>query len=206
MEDSSGVKAVSFTVYNEEDGQANAVSLGAAAGAGSAWSQQFSLSSFGYKAGKYTIEVWAMDTLGNTSMIGGTELTVKDPSKVTDTDKAEAFIQAAMSQLGKTYVLGGKGPNVFDCSGLVYYALKTSGYQINYMTSAQWARSSYQRVNSMSELQRGDVICFKGHVGIYLGNGLMVNASASNGSVIISTNIMSSAYWQANFLCGRRVF
>lgn len=206
VSDASGVKAVSFTVYNEADGETGGVSLGAAAGQDGSWSREFSLSSFGNKAGKYKIEVWAMDMLGNVSLAGSTELVVRDPSKVTDTDGAEAFISAAMAQLGKTYVLGGKGPNVFDCSGLVYYALKASGNGIPYMTSAQWALSSYQRVNSMADLKRGDIICFKGHVGIYLGNGSMINASYSHRSVIISTNILSSSYWKENFLCGRRLF
>jgi cell wall-associated NlpC family hydrolase len=206
VSDTSGVKAVSFTIFNEADGENGAVSLGAVQGTDSSWSQKFSLSSFESKSGKYTIEVWAMDMLGNVSKIGSTELVVKDPTKVTDTSKAEALIQAAMSELGKTYVLGGKGATVFDCSGLVYYALKSSGNPISYMTSAQWALSSYQRVNSMSDLQRGDIICFKGHVGIYLGNGSMINASSSHGSVIISNNILTNAYWQANFLCARRLF
>lgn len=204
VSDVLGVKTVSFTAYNEADGETGAVSLGALKAQDGSWSRTFSMSSFGNKAGKYKIEVWVMDMSGSVNIAGSTELTVRDPSKVTDTSKAEAFIRAAMAELGKTYVLGGKGPNVFDCSGLVYYALKTSGNGIPYMTSAKWALSSYQRINSMSDLQRGDVICFRGHVGIYLGNGSMI--SAVHKGVTISTNIMSDSYWKANFLCGRRLF
>ncbi len=116
----------------------------------------------------------------------------------------EAFVDAAEAQLGKKYVRGGKGPSVFDCSGLVYYALKSSGNGIPYMTSRLWAVSSYTRVNSMDELQRGDVVCFRGHVGIYLGNGAMIDASYSQGKVRITYNIQESSYWQRNFICGRR--
>ena len=58
----------------------------------------------------------------------------------------EAFIDAAMAQVGKPYVLGGKGPDSFDCSGFVYYALKQSGNGIGYMTSGGWASSGYTSV------------------------------------------------------------
>lgn len=127
------------------------------------------------------------------------------PNTPADPNKVEAFINAAMAQLGKSYVLGGKGPTIFDCSGLVYYALKTSGNGIGYMTSYGWADAGeYQRIGSMKDLQRGDVVCESGHVGIYLGDGTVVNASSSNGNVIVSQNIFDSKYWKDNFICGRR--
>ena len=43
------------------------------------------------------------------------------PSYTADPGSVEAFIAVAEAQLGKPYVLGGKGPNSFDCSGLIYY-------------------------------------------------------------------------------------
>lgn len=120
--------------------------------------------------------------------------------------RAEALIAAAREQLGKPYVLGGKGPDVFDCSGLVYYCLNQSGYDIDYMTSAGWAASSFETIENMSDLVRGDILCFKGHVGIYLGDGLMLDASSSQGKVRISSDIGKTAYWLNNFLYGKRVF
>lgn len=122
-----------------------------------------------------------------------------------DSGGVESFVNAALAQLGKTYVLGGKGPDVFDCSGLVYYALKASGNGISYMTSYGWADAGqYARIGSMSELRRGDVVCAKGHVGIYLGDGQIVHASSSNGKVVIASNVFSSSYWTGKFICGRR--
>jgi cell wall-associated NlpC family hydrolase len=59
----------------------------------------------------------------------------------------------------------------------------------------------------MSDLKAGDVISFKGHVGIYLGGGKMIDASSSQGQVrITSSNIQSSSYWTRNFVCGFRIF
>ncbi len=129
------------------------------------------------------------------------------PSESKANGSVEAFISAALDQLGKTYVLGGKGPDVFDCSGLVYYALKASGNGIPYMTSYGWADAGqYTKIESMNSLKRGDVVCETGHVGIYLGDGKIVNASSSNGKVIISESVFSSSYWTGKFICGRRVF
>jgi peptidoglycan hydrolase-like protein with peptidoglycan-binding domain len=131
----------------------------------------------------------------------------KSTTRIPNGSKASALVAFAQQQLGKPYVRGGKGPNSFDCSGLVYYALNNSGIgvHIGYMTSGGWAGSSYPRVNSISELRKGDIVCFRGHVGIYLGNGTMVDASSTQGKVRISSNLSSSSYWQRNFICGRRV-
>lgn len=128
------------------------------------------------------------------------------PPPASNPGNAEAFVQAALSLLGKPYVWGGKGPNNFDCSGFVYYALKISGNGIGYMTSAGWHGSGYTKISKMSDLQRGDVIDYRGHVGIYLGDGKMVDASSSEGKIRISSNIFTSSYWTSHFLEGRRVF
>ena len=126
------------------------------------------------------------------------------PVPAADPGSVEAFVSAALAQIGKTYVLGGKGPDVFDCSGLVYYALNASGNGVGYMTSGGWASSGYAQIGSMDALQRGDVICYRGHVGIYLGDGTMVDASSSQG--MVRTTSIWGSYWTTNFICGRRPF
>lgn len=118
-----------------------------------------------------------------------------------DPGNVEAFISAAMAQKGKKYVRGGKGPNSFDCSGFVYYALNQSGNKIGYMTSGGWATSGYTTIKSMGDLQRGDVICFTGHVGIYLGNNTMIDASSSKGQVVVRS---MGSWARSNFKCGKR--
>jgi len=121
------------------------------------------------------------------------------------------LIALAKEQLGKPYVLGAKGPNKFDCSGFVYWCLKNIGVSLSYMTAATWAgATAYTKVSSMNDLKSGDICCFsgsapgKGHVGIYLGNGTMIDASSSDGKVRISSPLKSSSYWRSHFICGRR--
>ena len=121
-----------------------------------------------------------------------------------DSGKVETFINYAQTLLGMPYVLGGKGPDKFDCSGFIYYALNQSGVKsIGYMTSGGWANSSFPTVPKDS-LQRGDILCFNGHVGIYLGGGKMLDASSNEGKIRITSNIWSNSYWNKNFKFGKR--
>lgn len=136
---------------------------------------------------------------GSSSSGGGSSSGGSAPAA--DPGNVEAFIDAALAQVGKPYVLGGKGPNSFDCSGFVYYALKQSGNGIGYMTSGGWASSGYTSV-SWDNLQRGDIVCVSGHVGIYLGGGQIVDASSSSGQIVVR----SMGSWFADrFICGKRV-
>ncbi|MEM5769914.1 MAG: peptidoglycan-binding protein, partial [Bacillota bacterium] len=109
---------------------------------------------------------------------------------------ADALVEYAKNFLGTKYVHGGKSPKGFDCSGFVYYCLNQVGYKIKYMTSAGWAKCDLPKVSSMSDLQKGDIVCFKGHVGIYMGDGNMIDASSNFGGIRICKNIMSSSYWK----------
>lgn len=139
---------------------------------------------------------------GSSGKTSGGSTAPADP----DPAAADKLIATAESLLGHKYRGGGKGPNVFDCSGFVYYCLNQTGYEISYMSSAGWAKCRLPRVTKMKDLKRGDVICFNKHVGIYMGDGKMIDASASNGKVVIRTNVMTSSYWKKNFICARRVF
>ncbi len=196
--DPSGVKAVTFVVYNTADGLFNQVEYNAANIGNGAWSRDIDLGNFDNKPGTYAINIWGRDDSGNKGLMGSVKVEIPTPAS----EKIESFISAASAQLGKQYVLGGKGPDVFDCSGLVYYALNAGGCTVNYMTSAEWAVSGYTVVGA-NELKRGDILCFKGHVGIYLGDDTMLEA---NGTVRIRQNLLESEYFANNFICGRRVF
>ena len=80
------------------------------------------------------------------------------------------------------------------------------------MTSRSWAATTkYPVVTKMSDLKRGDIIVYDGdtygHVGIYLGDGKMIDASSTEGKIrITSSNIMTNSYWKSHFIKGCRVF
>lgn len=117
----------------------------------------------------------------------------------------ERLISVAKSKLGSRYVYGAKGPTTFDCSGFVYWVLKNSGVRQSYMTSGGWAGNGrYKRISSMSSIRRGDIISYRGHVGIALGGNQMIDASSSQGKVRITS--ITSSYWTRNFICAYRIF
>ena len=119
----------------------------------------------------------------------------------------QKLISVAKSKLGYPYVLGGKGPNVFDCSGFVYWSLNNAGYSIKYMTSSTWGSlTTYTKISSMKDLRAGDIICFSGHVGISLGDDMMIDASSSDGVIRIAKNISKNSYWVSHFKHGCRIF
>jgi len=154
-------------------------------------------------------------TTGSSSSKPSTSSTVKPSSGGSITivgNGLEAFISAALSQEGKPYVLGDEGPNSYDCSGLVYYSLRSAGVSVGRRSAKNYAtESSWQTISSYNDLRRGDLLFFTnsggvgsiGHTGIYLGNGTFIHASSSRASVVIST---WSEWCRVNFQWGKRVF
>jgi len=89
----------------------------------------------------------------------------------------------AKQQLGKDYVLGGAGPNVWDCSGLTKVAYAQIGISIDagHSATTQWRNGvASGRMHPLSEAQPGDLIFWGGndasHVGISLGGDMMIAA------------------------------
>ncbi len=82
----------------------------------------------------------------------------------------------ALTRRGDMYVWGAAGPNTFDCSGLVMWAYAQVGISLPHYTGAQWQMGIHV---SRQDLQPGDLVFFYpdiGHVGLYIGDGLMVDA------------------------------
>ena len=82
----------------------------------------------------------------------------------------------ALSRRGSPYVWGAAGPHAFDCSGLVMWAYAQVGISLPHFTGDQWDMGIHVGRN---QLQPGDLVFFYpdiGHVGLYLGNDLMVDA------------------------------
>ena len=84
-----------------------------------------------------------------------------------------AVVAFALSQVGKRYVTGGEGGGGFDCSGLTKRAYARAGLYLPHSSGAQAARA--RRV-SRSQARPGDLVVGTGHVGIYMGRGMMVDA------------------------------
>jgi len=82
----------------------------------------------------------------------------------------------ALTRRGAPYVWGAAGPGAFDCSGLVMWAYAHVGISLPHFTGDQWNMGVHV---ARSQLQPGDLVFFYpdiGHVGLYIGNGLMVDA------------------------------
>ena len=85
-------------------------------------------------------------------------------------------LREAMSKIGDAYVWGAAGPTTFDCSGLVVWAYAQLGISLPHYTGDLWNSGVHV---SRSQLQPGDLVFFFadiGHVGIYVGNGFMLDA------------------------------
>ena len=85
-------------------------------------------------------------------------------------------LKFALTKLGDPYVWGAAGPSSFDCSGLVMWAYAQIGISLEHFTGDQWNEGQHI---SRSELEPGDLVFFYqdiGHVGLYYGDGLMIDA------------------------------
>lgn len=85
-------------------------------------------------------------------------------------------LQAALSRRGDPYVWGAAGPSAFDCSGLVVWAFAQEGIALPHYTGDLWNSGVHIPRN---DLEPGDLVFFFpdiSHVGIYIGDGLMVDA------------------------------
>lgn len=107
---------------------------------------------------------------------------------------AAVAVRYALAQVGKPYVYGAAGPDAFDCSGLTMAAWGAAGVSLQHNAAAQMGEGT---PISESQLQPGDLVFYysgPSHVGIYIGNGMIVNAeNPSTGVVIVPVNSMPYA-------------
>ena len=99
-----------------------------------------------------------------------------NPGGVGGGDRA-TVVQAALTQVGSSYVWGGAAPGGFDCSGLVMWAYQQAGISLPHSSQAQ--AQGGQPV-ALSDLQPGDVLTFysdASHSGIYVGDGMVIHSS-----------------------------
>lgn len=103
----------------------------------------------------------------------------------------QAIVNAAYSQQGVPYVWGGTSPGVgLDCSGLVQYCHRVAGISIGRTSGEQGGGGV-----AVSSPQPGDVVCYSGHVGIYIGGGQMIHAPEP-GDVVKIASVYGSPWYR----------
>ncbi len=129
-----------------------------------------------------------------------------DPRPPVSRQLAEELVDHAMQFEGYPYVYGGQSPSGFDCSGFVWYNYKQFGYSLNRTADRQYSNGTPVR---KSELLPGDLVFFTqngssiSHVGIYVGNNIMLHASTSSTGVILSD--LSSSYYLNHYYGAVRI-
>jgi cell wall-associated NlpC family hydrolase len=116
--------------------------------------------------------------------------TLSGPTSIAGSGVGVQAAKAAMKMLGKPYRYGAEGPGSFDCSGLTSWAFQQVGITLP-RSSSQQARVGTPV--SRDQLQPGDLVFFYkpvSHVGIYVGNNMMINAPQT-GDVVKYSNISS---------------
>lgn len=99
---------------------------------------------------------------------------------------ASVAVQWAYRELGKPYQWGAAGPDSFDCSGLTQYVWAKAGVYLDHYTGSQWNEGQHV---AQADLQPGDLVFFGSdlhHVGLYIGNGNMIEAPYTGAYVRIS--------------------
>ncbi|MBI6545649.1 MAG: C40 family peptidase [Cyanobacteria bacterium NC_groundwater_1444_Ag_S-0.65um_54_12] len=101
---------------------------------------------------------------------------------------ARELIDLALRFLGIPYLWGGASGWGIDCSGLTQLVFALIGIRLPRDSDQQLALArEHCYLSALSELLPADLVFFPGHVGIYLGNGAFLHASAANGYVTINT-------------------
>lgn len=109
-----------------------------------------------------------------------------DPNSVPASGRAAVAVRTALAQVGDSYVYGAAGPSAFDCSGLTMYAWGAAGVGLPHSSSAQFG--SGPRISAGS-LQPGDLVFYYSpisHVGMYIGNGMIVHAANPGTDVVVA--------------------
>jgi cell wall-associated NlpC family hydrolase len=105
--------------------------------------------------------------------------------------QARTVLSWAEEQLGKPYQWGAAGPGSFDCSGLTMVALAQAGIGVTHNANAQWGQTKAHPVPE-NQLAPGDLVFYAGsdgtlaapgHVGIYVGNGQIIDAPFTGAKV-----------------------
>ena len=125
----------------------------------------------------------------------------RDPVARAEAEQAirDRVVEKALAQVGDDYGAGGDGPNVFDCSGLVVYAYRSVGIDLEHYSYAQYKAT--ERI-SLKDAVPGDLAFYfengAHHVSIYIGDGKVVQAS-DYGIGVIKGTVKDSPWTREHF-------
>lgn len=124
---------------------------------------------------------------GNTAATNGNYKPTSYTDMIEDADGSDLgkkVAKYACQYIGNPYVYGGTSlTNGADCSGFVYRVYKDFGYTLPRTSYEQ--RSAGKSVD-YSDAEPGDLICYDGHIGIYIGDGRIVHASSERTGIKVS--------------------
>lgn len=121
----------------------------------------------------------------------------------TENEVRNSIIGTAVSYLGVQYRWGGRTPLGIDCSGLCFNAYRFNGIAI--WRDAVIERSENLRKIDLSKAKKADLLFFKGHIALYLGNGRAIHSAASKGNVVIE-DLKENDYLKEIFICAGTAF
>lgn len=108
------------------------------------------------------------------------------PPSYSESSMGKSVADYACQFVGNPYVYGGSSlTNGTDCSGFVMSVYKAFGVSLPHSSTADRSQG-YAVEGGMANAQPGDILCYSGHVAIYIGNGQIVHASTSRTGIIIS--------------------
>ncbi|MCH5212186.1 MAG: C40 family peptidase [Oscillospiraceae bacterium] len=128
------------------------------------------------------------------------------PMSIYSSETGNEIVREAQKYLGIPYLWGGTTPNGFDCSGLAQYVYRNCGISISRVSQTQYMEGT---PISRENLQPGDLVFFQAngdvhHVGIYVGNGMMIHAPYTG--TVIQYQSIDTPYYASQFCGGRRIY
>lgn len=115
----------------------------------------------------------------------------KPPASTGDTSKASTIVSTAYSYIGTPYVYGGSSYSGIDCSGLTMRCHQAAGISISRTSGAQ--AGGGKNVGSLANALPGDIICYPGHVAVYIGNSTVIHAPTEGQNVKVASVYMGAS-------------